>query len=297
MATIGGSAAAAYWSHVEATDSGMLGGLDYVHDVEVRASRRLLEERLVPRLLAVAAADDDKEERDAEHDASRPTENNAGRTPPRQRLRALDCGAGIGRVTRDVLSRYFAQVDLVEPDARFLAHARARGVGSEHFNTRLESFTPDAQRRYHVVWVQWCIIYLDDAPLLEFVRRCLAAVQWCDGCVVVKENVLGGHVAQRGDGDDDEYGGDDDNDKGARNGEDEQRRRRRRPRGDCRRGGCKGRARERVFDASDNSVVRSDAVLRHLFRDAGGRVWWSEAQGAWPSDLLPVATYVVRNRG
>lgn len=29
--------------------------------------------------------------------------------------RVLDCGAGIGRVTKDVLINYFEKVDLVEP--------------------------------------------------------------------------------------------------------------------------------------------------------------------------------------
>ena len=37
---------------------------------------------------------------------------------------ALDCGAGIGRVTEDLLSHYFENIDLVEPADNFLSKAK-----------------------------------------------------------------------------------------------------------------------------------------------------------------------------
>jgi protein N-terminal methyltransferase len=32
-----------------------------------------------------------------------------------QKLRALDCGAGVGRITKEILIKYFKKVDLIEP--------------------------------------------------------------------------------------------------------------------------------------------------------------------------------------
>lgn len=36
----------------------------------------------------------------------------------------IDCGAGIGRVSRELLLPYFNTVDLVEQDAKYVAKAR-----------------------------------------------------------------------------------------------------------------------------------------------------------------------------
>jgi protein N-terminal methyltransferase len=38
--------------------------------------------------------------------------------------RALDCGAGIGRITKYLLLRFFDKVDLVEQNASFLDEAK-----------------------------------------------------------------------------------------------------------------------------------------------------------------------------
>lgn len=44
---------------------------------------------------------------------------------PPGRLRALDCGAGIGRVTKLLLQRHFSKVDLVEQNPAFLKEAKS----------------------------------------------------------------------------------------------------------------------------------------------------------------------------
>ena len=46
------------------------------------------------------------------------------------RQRALDCGAGIGRITRLLLSRRFQTVDAVEQCAKFVEAARAALAGN-----------------------------------------------------------------------------------------------------------------------------------------------------------------------
>lgn len=40
------------------------------------------------------------------------------------KTKALDCGAGIGRITKHLLQRHFASVDLVEQNPSFLEEAK-----------------------------------------------------------------------------------------------------------------------------------------------------------------------------
>jgi protein N-terminal methyltransferase len=69
-----------------------------------------------------------------------------------------DCGAGVGRVTEQLLLEHFAEVDLVEPSEHLLSKAREslsgpgckahpgghRAVG--FFRTGLEGWMPETQR-------------------------------------------------------------------------------------------------------------------------------------------------------
>jgi protein N-terminal methyltransferase len=41
-----------------------------------------------------------------------------------ERKYALDCGAGIGRITGNLLTKYFETVDLVEQNPKFLEQAK-----------------------------------------------------------------------------------------------------------------------------------------------------------------------------
>ena len=52
--------------------------------------------------------------------------------------RALDCGAGFGRVTKLLLSEYFDTIDLVDKNLSFLDYAPEdhRRVADRHFNIR-----------------------------------------------------------------------------------------------------------------------------------------------------------------
>jgi SAM-dependent methyltransferase len=91
-------------------------------------------------------------------------------------LVAVDCGAGVGRVTACLLLRHFAQVDLVEPSGHLLEAAQRRlqhesgapwppahkAVG--FFRCGLETFEPE-RGRYDVIWVQWALLYLTDGGL------------------------------------------------------------------------------------------------------------------------------------
>ncbi|KAF2310726.1 hypothetical protein GH714_016658 [Hevea brasiliensis] len=96
-------------------------------------------------------------------------------------LVALDCGSGIGRITKNLLLRYFNEVDLLEPVSHFLDVARESLVYENHmasdthkatnfFCTPLQEFTP-AAGRYDVIWVQWCIGHLTDDDFFHFSRE------------------------------------------------------------------------------------------------------------------------------
>lgn len=60
---------------------------------------------------------------------------------------ALDCGAGIGRVSKNLLINFFDKVDLVEQDERFCEEAKAAlertGNLGEVFNKGLQDFDPE----------------------------------------------------------------------------------------------------------------------------------------------------------
>lgn len=88
-----------YWEGTTADDDGVLGGLSHVNDKESRESLAFLDE-LASRFSMVPD-------------------------------RALDCGAGIGRVTLHTLGKRFSTIDLVEQDRALLDEAR-RKLNCEH---------------------------------------------------------------------------------------------------------------------------------------------------------------------
>lgn len=84
------SKAETYWSGVAPTVKGMLGGLKLVDKPDIRSSHAFLD-----------------------------------RFGPSRCERALDCGAGIGRITKGLLLPRFKTVDMAEMTAKFLERADA----------------------------------------------------------------------------------------------------------------------------------------------------------------------------
>ncbi|GAA5837552.1 hypothetical protein JCM9279_006786 [Rhodotorula babjevae] len=105
-------AGVAYWAATNATVDGVLGG--YGEGTPVprldATSSRLLILSLLPSLSTITPPH-----------LSRSSTSSSPR--PARPFRALDCGAGIGRVTRDTLLPLFDSVDLVEPVPAFVAEA------------------------------------------------------------------------------------------------------------------------------------------------------------------------------
>lgn len=72
---------------------------------------------------------------------------------------ALDCGSGIGRVSKHVLLPVFNSVELVDMMESFLLEAqnylRVKGEKVESYHCySLQEFTPPLGR-YDVIWIQW----------------------------------------------------------------------------------------------------------------------------------------------
>lgn len=107
---------------------------------------------------------------------------------------AVDCGAGIGRVTKYLLLPNFEKVDLVEQSVRLLEHV-PRYIGETEterigtsFCVALQDFQP-TQNSYDVIWIQWVLLYLTDIDLVNFLQRCQSALK-PHGWICVKENVI-----------------------------------------------------------------------------------------------------------
>ncbi|KAE8683139.1 Alpha N-terminal protein methyltransferase 1 [Hibiscus syriacus] len=161
----------AYWEGVEASVDGVLGGFGQVNDADIKGSETFLNILLHERF------------------------GDAGRN---QHLVAIDCGSGIGRITKTLLIRYFNEVDLLEPASHFLDAAR-ESLSQEHFVASdmhkatnfycipLQEFTPDAGR-YNVIWVQWCIGHLTDDDFISFFKRAKVGLKR-GGFFILKENI------------------------------------------------------------------------------------------------------------
>ncbi|GMY38200.1 alpha N-terminal protein methyltransferase 1 isoform X1 [Fagus crenata] len=162
-----------YWQGVEASVNGVLGGYEQVNEPDIQDSEAFLNTLL--------------------SETETLPNSDSGR-----HLVALDCGSGIGRVTKNLLIRYFNEVDLLEPVSHFLEAARENLVSEYHtssdmhkaanfFCMPLQEFTPDSGR-YDVIWVQWCIGHLTDDDFVSFFKRAKAGLK-PGGFFVLKENI------------------------------------------------------------------------------------------------------------
>ncbi|CAK7218852.1 hypothetical protein SBRCBS47491_003645 [Sporothrix bragantina] len=216
-----------YWEAVSADDDGMLGGFAYVSRADLRGSRSFLAKLGI------------------------------GSKPGLRRItRALEGGAGIGRITEGMLLDIAEEVDVIEPVAKFTAALEGKAGVRRIFNTGLEGWSPEADGvdggeggasppQYGLVWTQWCTGYLNDEQFVEYLRRCRTVLE-PNGVVVVKENLT-------------TTGVDD-------------------------------------FDVQDSSVTRSESSFQNIFAQAGFRLVRSELQRGFPpeAELLPVKMYALK---
>ncbi len=157
----------AYWEDVSncpCTDDGVLGGYGSITPVDILGSKHFLEE--------------------------------LQRTHNVKFGNVADCGAGIGRITKNLLLSMFQHVDLIEQSQRLLKGAPAYiGVPADSTQISfvlqgLQSFMP-AIGSYDVIWIQWVIGHLEDTDFIKFIQRCVSGLA-PGGVVVIKDNVIEG---------------------------------------------------------------------------------------------------------
>ncbi|KAG5276267.1 hypothetical protein AALO_G00129950 [Alosa alosa] len=107
--------------------------------------------------------------------------------------RALDCGCGIGRVSKGVLFPIFETMEMADMMEEYLLHAHEEYLGD--YADRVESYycynLKDLRlslRRYDVVWIQWVACHLTDKDLMDFLVRCKASLR-PNGVIVIKDNM------------------------------------------------------------------------------------------------------------
>ncbi|KAH9996822.1 alpha-N-methyltransferase NTM1 [Russula vinacea] len=174
---------------------------------------------------------------------------------PARRFRALDVGAGIGRVTSDTLLHLVSDVVLLEPvESLSVTFLQGTLQGCDPANPlRTAAFlgrvgyiptSPDDESGFDVVWCQWCLTYMTDADLITFLKRSQAALRKeGPGVIVVKENV-------------------------------------------CKDG--EGGVPDIHFDKEDSSVTRSDLHWKMVFRNAGLSLLHERVQLGLPRGLFMV---------
>lgn len=113
---------------------------------------------------------------------------------------AVDCGAGIGRITKNLLTKVFKKTDLVDPiksftkdimEGEYLRAERNEGKIGDVFAIGLQQFTPE-KGKYSVIWNQWCLGHLTDVDLIEYFVRCREGLVDDGGVIIVKENLASG---------------------------------------------------------------------------------------------------------
>lgn len=160
-------AAIAYWSSTPATVSGVLGGFPQVSRVDLQGSANFFA----------------KIRRTSKH-----FPKDAGKLK-----RVVDCGAGVGRITKGFLGQIAEIVDIVEPVKSFTDEVKDEKVVGKVYNVGLEGWRPEG--KYDLVWNQWCVGQLTDAQLVVYLRS-LPEFLSEGGWIVVKENLSNHHLGE-----------------------------------------------------------------------------------------------------
>ena len=153
-----------YWNSINATVDGMLGGYPQISRIDLQGSANFFTKLR------------------KEHPVK----------PGHEILhRAIDCGAGIGRITAGLLSNICEVIDILEPIEKFAQEARkmevkGKGVVGDTYVASLENWVPE--HRYDLIWNQWCLGHLNDKQLVSYLIRCKDAIT-IEGWIVIKENM------------------------------------------------------------------------------------------------------------
>lgn len=190
------------------TVNGMLGGYPQISQIDLRGSSAFITK--IRRLLSSSSSSTKK---------AMSRSSNGSESDSALLGRGVDCGAGIGRVTGGVLAKVCRVVDVVEPIEKFARETKGLARVGDVYVTGMEEWDPgcsgsnsdgddnddieadDADNAdengpqqqepgkvYDLVWLQWCVGYLNDEQFVQLLRRCRRCLS-PSGFIVVKENV------------------------------------------------------------------------------------------------------------
>lgn len=252
-----------YWTAQSADVNGMLGGYPQVSRIDLQGSKNFIAKvRRLSRISSVAASTSTATT-SSSSSGKAPASSSSG-VDSRRVKRAVDCGAGIGRITTGLLVHVAQTVDVVEPVAKFTDVLRTAKLKPDQgrlgtiFNVGLETWSPPSDHKYDLVWNQWCLGHLTDKQVVEYLKRVSGSLAGHDsedqsesneqqeGWIMVKENLST-----------DAWG-------------------------------------EDIFDDADSSVTRSDEKFRQLFEEAGLKIVKMDLQTGFPKSLFPVKMYALR---
>jgi protein N-terminal methyltransferase len=150
------------WELAEASVRGVLDGHDYIHDIDTENSCWLLDNLIKKGHIKNGSV--------------------------------LDCAAGVGRVSKAVLTKFFDNVDILEQDEKFVAKCHENFAN----NPKIRNIYQDSMQnfsfkeKYDVIWIQWCLEDLEDQGLIKFLTNCKNALNE-NGLIVIKDNVAEDH--------------------------------------------------------------------------------------------------------
>lgn len=173
---------------------------------------------------------------------------------------ALDLAAGIGRVTEFVLSNFFKEIDLVEKDKKFIEKCKVKFSS----NNKIKNIYMDSlekfkfERKYDLIWIQWCLENLEDEDLKPFLEKCYDNLNE-DGIIIVKENLYN----FEGEGEEEEE--EEDN-------------------------------YQFKYSDLDYSKQRPDAFYINLFVKNKFKIKLHFLNPNWPEDMMPLCVYVLSKK-
>ena len=185
----------------------------------------------------------------------------------------LDCAAGIGRVTEYVLSNFFNEIDLFEKDKVFLEKCKKKFAGNDKikniYESSLEKFK--FEKKYDLIWIQWCLENLEDEDLLPFLKKCYENIK-DDGIIIVKENLY--NIDEEEENEEEEEKKEKNNKKNEIKDE-------------------KNNNYECKYSEADFSKQRPDVFYINLFLKCNFKIKLHFLNPNWPESMMPLCVYVL----
>ena len=100
--------------------------------------------------------------------------------PGHRRKRAIDVGCGPGYFTRDVLSKIYNQVDMIDacPEEIFTAWANTDGISTIGTikEVKMQDFVFPKEYKYNAIYMRWCIGYLSEEEQITWLKKAKMAL-------------------------------------------------------------------------------------------------------------------------